>query len=211
MQRIDASNLAHKHMAQWGLIDKGWQFRFNDKPRQRLGCCFYARRIIEVTGWYVDTNKREVVEDTILHEIAHALASIHNRHYGHGEPWKQWCVALGCMPKSCKVVPQGFRSIWGATCEMCGRKFGRRTKPRNSRACPCTRNTSPRPSLTWVYNVPEPAMAAEMNTSADGTVSTARDGTIRALLIELGNSNDPLERKRIRSKLRRMGHTGGLL
>jgi hypothetical protein len=54
------------------------------------------------------TNTTEIVY-TVLHEIAHVKAGIHN---GHNHVWVGWCILLGTPPEICRprpvvVTPQG--------------------------------------------------------------------------------------------------------
>ena len=41
------------------------------------------------------------IKDTVLHEIAHAIAG---NHHHHDAVWKSCCIAVGCQPKRCKHV-----------------------------------------------------------------------------------------------------------
>lgn len=45
-----------------------------------------------------------MIQDTILHEVAHALAWERHRYVGHGVQWKLICREIGAIPRA--TVPQ---------------------------------------------------------------------------------------------------------
>ena len=96
----DAQTLALLHMEEHGLLDKLWHFEFED-CKTTLGRCHYKEEKITLSKWYAELNKESEVEDTILHEIAHALAWTHNKFTGHGKIWKDWATKIGATPKAC--------------------------------------------------------------------------------------------------------------
>ena len=78
-----------------------WKFRWQNK-KNALGTCSYRRKLILLSKWYVELNDMEDVKDTILHEIAHALAYVRygKLGIGHGALWKKVCREIGAIPKS---------------------------------------------------------------------------------------------------------------
>ncbi len=48
---------------------------------------------------------RESLEDTLLHEMAHAEAWLEHRHQGHGRPWRRVAERVGCAPRATCRVP----------------------------------------------------------------------------------------------------------
>lgn len=95
MNRIDAAKFLIEKLEEHGLRAKGWRGAFNTRLSRTLGRCYYDRKLIELGSHYVENNSEELVKDTILHEIAHALAGPGT---GHGPVWKQWCVKVGAHP-----------------------------------------------------------------------------------------------------------------
>ena len=87
----DARELMDRH----GLAD--WSIRFNDAEK-KLGVCRYREKRIELSRRHAVNGAPEQVTDTILHEIAHALAG---PEAGHGPEWKAVARQLGATPKSC--------------------------------------------------------------------------------------------------------------
>lgn len=113
----DCKKLATDLMAKHGLT--GWTFKF-DHARQRLGCCKPYRRQISLSKHYVQNNRDELVLDTILHEIAHALTPGHH----HDDVWKAECVRIGARPIRCKDTVEdklvSAEGKWVADCAGCG-------------------------------------------------------------------------------------------
>ncbi len=88
---VQARELMDRH----GLTD--WSFRFNDAEK-KLGVCRYREKRILLSRGHAANGARDQVTDTILHEIAHALAG---PRAGHGSDWKTVARQLGATPKSC--------------------------------------------------------------------------------------------------------------
>ncbi len=74
-----------------------WSFGFVD-ARKRLGTCRYGDKSILLSRGHAFAATPDQVTDTILHEIAHALAG---PNAGHGPAWKAVARRLGATPKSC--------------------------------------------------------------------------------------------------------------
>ena len=100
MDVINGEALALLHMEEHGLFDECWHFDFEDCKRS-LGRCHYYKKKITLSKWYVELNTEADVEDTILHEIAHALSWIRygREGKGHGKLWKKICREIGATPK----------------------------------------------------------------------------------------------------------------
>lgn len=128
---IKGFSLLEKH----GLKDKGWKFQL-DRSVRRFGVCMYGNKTISLSRRLVSLNKEEEVIDTILHEIAHALAG---HEAGHGPIWKQKCIEIGARPVRCynskNVVTPTPKYV--AICEDCKQEFHRNRKPCNSRFYYC--------------------------------------------------------------------------
>jgi predicted SprT family Zn-dependent metalloprotease len=125
----EARRLAEGLMAQYGL--SGWVFAF-DRARRRAGVCRFPTLTrpgrIGLSLYFVERNDLEQVRDTILHEIAHALAG---PRAGHGPRWKAACSLIGAVPERCyrsgDVTMPGGK--WRATCPGCGRQHHRHRRP----------------------------------------------------------------------------------
>src|SRR6516162_3752943 len=109
-----ARALALQLMTQFGLAD--WDFAFNRRKR-RLGQCVFPTKDrpgrIELSVHWVELAPPEDLEDTIRHEIAHALAGPLAM---HGPVWIAMCKVTGARPNRCnhhKLMPKG---AWRAKC-----------------------------------------------------------------------------------------------
>ena len=96
----EAKELALLHMEDKGIYKAGFRFKF-ENCKATLGRCHYTTKMIALSKWYVQENEEGEIEDTILHEIAHALAWINDRFTGHGKIWKDWARRIGANPKRC--------------------------------------------------------------------------------------------------------------
>jgi hypothetical protein len=74
---------ATEQFSKHGLV--GWTFRLADTKR-RLGVCKHRTKRIEISEYYAIHNSVDAVLDTLLHEIAHAIAG---PKAGHGPLWKK--------------------------------------------------------------------------------------------------------------------------
>jgi predicted SprT family Zn-dependent metalloprotease len=123
------SQQANELLQRFGLI--GWHFTF-DRARVRAGCCYYPTNNrpgrITLSVHFVAMNNSDEVEDTLRHELAHALAG---RDAGHGPIWKSACLITGARPLRCYgrnvEMPPG---AWKAVCIGCGRTHSRHRRPR---------------------------------------------------------------------------------
>lgn len=122
-------------MREHGLLRAGWVFQWSRGKRQ-LGAAQIKRRREPVTGTVnelkaiklsrhlVALNDEAEVRDTILHEIAHALAGLKNGHNAH---WKSICRRIGARPRrlageSVAVVDARYAIV----CGRCARPLAKR-------------------------------------------------------------------------------------
>jgi len=85
----DCEKQAMALMAHYGL--DSWSFTFDNAVR-RFGACNYTYRRISLSRSLVQLNSPEVVGQTVLHEIAHAIAGpSHN----HDHIWLATARSLG--------------------------------------------------------------------------------------------------------------------
>jgi predicted SprT family Zn-dependent metalloprotease len=111
-----AEKLAIELMAKHGL--KKWKFEF-DNSKRRFGACHYRAKRITLSRHIVLLNGEAETRDTILHEIAHALAP-KNAH--HNAEWKRIALSLGCDGTRCyDHTVKTPSSKYLAFCKHCGR------------------------------------------------------------------------------------------
>lgn len=79
------------------------EYRFAWMRKKRtLGQCNHSTKTISLSKTYVLNNPDEMVNDTILHEIAHALTP----GQGHNARWKAMARKLGATPKRKSKSPE---------------------------------------------------------------------------------------------------------
>jgi predicted SprT family Zn-dependent metalloprotease len=135
----------------------GWRVVF-DQAKTRAGVCRPAVKEIGLSRALTELHTVEEVEDTILHEIAHALVG---SHHGHDAVWKAkarelGCSARRCLPESAPRVP----GAWTGTCPA-GHTATRHKRPERVMSCRrCTPSFDPTALFDWRYHgrtVPMPA------------------------------------------------------
>jgi predicted SprT family Zn-dependent metalloprotease len=89
-------------MSKHGL--NNWKFKF-DGAKNRLGQCNYTYRELSFSRHYVELNALEQMQNTVLHEIAHALTP----GSGHNYVWMNKIVEIGGRPSRLCVDPKVIR------------------------------------------------------------------------------------------------------
>lgn len=122
------------------------EFRFQfDRAVRRFGCCHHNLKLITLSKALTELNSLEQVKDTILHEIAHAMAGIG---HGHDQYWKSICRQIGATPERCYKLSEVVQPIkqyrYLAVCEHCGHHSYKMRKPRSTYSCGhCCRKFNP--------------------------------------------------------------------
>lgn len=137
----EAWALAAGLISEFGLADS-YTVAFK-RGRKWLGMCRFptADRLgeIQLNLAYVETKPRENVEDTIRHEIAHALADKMYGHIGHGNPWKQACAITGARPQRLASPSETVPGPWQARFKGCNGMMSRFRPPKPDRIYYCVR------------------------------------------------------------------------
>ena len=101
MNPAEAFALLQSKLTEHGLTARGWTGAL-DNAERRFGICRPAKKEISISRTLAALNPEEEVLDTILHEIAHALAAIETgENCGHDERWKAICRRIGARPERC--------------------------------------------------------------------------------------------------------------
>lgn len=128
MDPTAAGLLATELMAEHGLLQRGWSFAFNRRKRS-LGLCVYTDKRIELSLFFVIKNDEPAVRDTVLHEIAHALAG---HKAGHGPVWAELCRRLGATPSRICATAVMPRGVFEARCHSCSQVHHRYRRPKRN-------------------------------------------------------------------------------
>jgi hypothetical protein len=133
-----------------GLTD--WSFRF-DSAVQRAGITRFDRKVISLSGpimrRYAAEGATDEIRETVLHEIAHALAG--HRH-GHDATWRAIARRIGSSGRR-TVAPDAptVEPAWVGTCPV-GHEVRRHRRPAGVRSCSrCATRFDDRYVLTWTY------------------------------------------------------------
>lgn len=175
MDLKELETLALRELKRNGLHD--WTFGLA-RTRRRLGVCKYREKRIEIAAYYATHSPEESVIDTLLHEIAHAIAG---PAAGHGPRWKAVAVRLGATPRSCEtsglaVVMPGD---WQASCPACKRVAHLYRRPRSLTGYRC--RCEARSPLTFEYTgdpARKPVVPLTAQDSARWEATCAGCGTV---------------------------------
>src|SRR4051812_2566770 len=88
----EANDLLKKH----GLAEQGWIFEL-DTTKRCLGRCFHRDKKITFSHFYLYSPQTQIT-DTLLHEIAHALAGPGHK---HDYVWQAKAREVGATPEAC--------------------------------------------------------------------------------------------------------------
>lgn len=115
MDRFEVTSTIARHtMNTFGLST--WVFKF-DRAKARCGYCNFATKTISLSKYYVSNPDvtQESLKNTILHEVAHALAGWQA---GHGLQWQQVCKSIGLNnPTRLCDFPTAAQPKWLITCK----------------------------------------------------------------------------------------------
>ncbi len=111
-----ARTLLARHRAA-GDLGQAWTFGFDLAP-SRAGVCRYADRRIDLAVSFALRAPRSEIEDTVLHEIAHAIVG---PDHGHDAVWKDKAREIGCSGSRGHTVPARV-APWIGEC-ACGRPW----------------------------------------------------------------------------------------
>ena len=91
-------NLARSEMDKYGLCD--WKIEL-DYAKVRAGACHFREKKISFSRHFLKNADQLDINDTILHEIAHALVG---PKHGHDRVWKSMAKKIGCSAKRCHTL-----------------------------------------------------------------------------------------------------------
>lgn len=128
MDLTEVKNLAIKRIHEHNLFD--WTFEW-DNAKTSFGCCNYRKKRITLSKILTPHRTYEQINNTILHEIAHALVGAG---HGHDKVWRQKAIEIGCDGKRCGEVIK-IKGKYKLVCECCGKETPMFRKPNRSYSC----------------------------------------------------------------------------
>jgi predicted SprT family Zn-dependent metalloprotease len=92
-----------------------WDLRF-DHARNRCGACHFSRRELSISKHFVRLNDMDEVRQTVLHEIAHALAGPRT---GHNRQWRRIAARIGAPTTATNTTAAMPPPAWLLQCGTC--------------------------------------------------------------------------------------------
>jgi predicted SprT family Zn-dependent metalloprotease len=128
----------------FNLKELNWTWGYSNKKRA-LGTCLWNRftkqgRItISKTLLSINLDKNpKKFEDTIRHEIAHAIDYLIRGDSGHDYPWQKIAVHLGAIPKSGSKQIESAPFKWSGLCDN-GHPHQRHKLTKNAKGAACAK------------------------------------------------------------------------
>ena len=93
---LETAEYAERLLGEYNLTKTGWKFRFS-LAKRAVGMCCYREKEIHMSLNHLGYMKIFDVKDTLLHEIAHALAvlKVGWEGKGHGPVWRNIAREIG--------------------------------------------------------------------------------------------------------------------
>ena len=129
-----AEEFLHKHNLQ------DWQFAFS-LTSSIGGQCWHRRKFITISVTYCQKATKAEIINTLLHEIAHAIAGYENK---HNHVWQRVARSIGCNAKRCHSVNH-TPAKWSGKCK-CRSDWKRQRLTKLARTGICPRCSS---TITW--------------------------------------------------------------
>lgn len=136
-------------------LDASWSFAF-DNAKRRAGLCDYTRKRISVSRYLTARYDDDDNHQTLLHEVAHALAG---PDAGHGPVWKRIARDLGYVGGT---THQGETAVelapWVGNCPS-GHVAYRHRRPTRATSCAmCAPRFDERNLFAWTRREISPAV-----------------------------------------------------
>ena len=78
-------------------LDDEWNIR-KSRSKNQYGRCFHYEHEITISRYHIENGDWEDIEDTVRHEVAHALVG---EGHGHNKTWRKKAKELDADPTAC--------------------------------------------------------------------------------------------------------------
>lgn len=132
----------HKEAQTFNLSDLGWTFEFNSRKRA-AGLCRPRAKVIYVSRWLLEQNLNKAMnfENTVRHELAHAIDFEMRGTSDHSSIWKAVAREVLCNAERCytsEEISVNILTKYTLLCDSCGTKKPSHKIKRSLTACgPC--------------------------------------------------------------------------
>lgn len=120
------------------LARRGWTYGYNNR-KTAFGVCRARRRRVELSRAFINAegSSYDKMNDTIRHEIAHALDFEVRGTSDHSRAWKRICVVTGADPRATHHTDAKPKGRYEAVCPTHGVVHYFHRKPSRSYLCKC--------------------------------------------------------------------------
>ncbi|MGA8258334.1 MAG: SprT-like domain-containing protein [Nocardioides sp.] len=156
-------------------LPPSWTLEY-DSAKRRAGICRFDRKIIGLSAPLTAVHSEAEVRDTILHEIAHALAG---PGHGHDKTWRKIAVLIGSDGNRCFTSEgPGLMLPWLGTCSA-GHSLNRTRRPERVMTCgQCSSRFDLAHVFTWTHH----GRPAELHPNYQAELERVRAGKPLVLL-----------------------------
>lgn len=121
------------------LRQLGWRFEFNTR-RRAAGLCNYSTKQIFLSEWLVKQNLDQAIEweNTLRHELAHAIDGAMGGRNGHNKVWKAIARDVLCTAERCystNVIQTKVTTKYTLICDSCGKEKASHKVKKSKTAC----------------------------------------------------------------------------
>ncbi|GAB3603699.1 SprT-like domain-containing protein [Microbacterium aureliae] len=135
-------------------LDESWTFGF-DNAKRRAGLCDYQRKRISVSRYLAARYDDDTNHQTLLHEVAHALAGARA---GHGPVWKAQARELGYVGGTTHHGETATElARWVGVCPSGHVAYRHRKVTRATSCAKCAPRFDPRFLFAWTQREITPA------------------------------------------------------
>lgn len=118
------------------LMELGWSFKWNSRKRS-IGICDWEKMEISLSKEILKTNpdKSHEWEDTLRHEIAHAIDFSLRGFSDHGRVWQKIAKILLATPRACTETFVCAESKYLKVCPNCKKSVAIHKRTKKETAC----------------------------------------------------------------------------